>query len=86
MRPAAPPLSRLLASLATRSHTPPPVWPTLTPPPARRAPLRPTECGDEERAVVACEPRTDAKRCAGVIAAYDACARGVTAKLMYPLR
>ena len=48
--------------------------------------MRPTECGDEERAVVACEPRTDAKRCAGVIAAYDACARGVTAKLMYPLR
>jgi len=48
--------------------------------------LRPTECGDEERAVLACEPRTDARRCADVITAYDRCAQRVTAKLMYPLR
>lgn len=79
-----PPATSLLLALF---HSPPPPLPSPhAPPRPRRAPLRPTECGEEEAAVLACEPRTDGKRCADVIREYDRCAQRVTARLMNPLR
>ncbi len=49
-----------------------------------RAPLRPTECAAEEAGVLACDPRTDRRRCQAEREAYEKCAEKLRASLMRP--
>jgi hypothetical protein len=50
------------------------------------APMRQPACQDAERAVLACDPRSDPNQCDDAVRAYVRCADALTFRLMNPGR
>lgn len=55
-------------------------------PPPHSAPMRQPACQDAERAVLACDPRSDPNQCDDAVRAYVRCADALTFRLMNPGR